>query len=116
MLNTGCPPASSSAISVGVWLFAVEGQVFYVGAEFIPGGQMDEFGPGNHPPGANAVFSGTLTWQQMGTTITILQDLGGNGRTYTGILENTTYMTGTWVNIIDANDTGTFIAAKAPSG
>jgi len=110
---SGCPLGPSFAL--GVWLFSIEPVTGYVGAAFLPNGEMDEFDAMNRPTGADGNFSGVLTWQQVGNNLTVSQDNNGAGRIYAGTLENTTYMTGTWTNINDASDTGSFTASKAPS-
>lgn len=114
VLVTGCPSGPSFAL--GLWLFSVDESTLYIGTAFLPNGEMDEFSGPPYPPGSDGIFTGVLTWQQTGNSLTVSQiQMNGSGRTYAGTLENSTYMTGTWTNINDANDTGSFVASKAPS-
>jgi len=111
---TGCPIGPNFAL--GVWLFSLPPLTPYVGAAFLPNGEMDEFDPMTRPTGADGNFSGVLTWQRTGRTITMLQaHMNGNSRIFEGTLESSTYMTGTWTSINDPAQTGPFTASKAPS-
>ncbi len=110
---SGCPFAPP--IMLGVWLFSLDGSAQLIGAEFLENGEMEEFELMNEPPGADLLFGGEVTWQQNGKEITLLQDTANTDRLFSGTVESSTRISGTWMNIAGTIASGTFTAEKAPT-
>jgi len=111
----GCPgPSGPPAIALGTWLFTISetGTPDTQPALILQnGGQTQD--PMPMPPQADSSFSGTLTWMQNGSTFVSNQVISVNNEIeYTGTVQSSTSMSGTWMRTAGGVDSGTWSAVK----
>ncbi len=109
--SSGCP--ANLAITYGLWIFSLSNS---------PGSTSSialvQNGLTVHPlitdPGVEALFSGTVTWQQSGSAITLNQDGNLADFVYTGTVQSPTSMNGTFSEVGNASNSGTWTAEFGP--
>lgn len=111
----GCPgPSGPPAISLGTWLFTISetgNPDSHPALILQSGGQTQD--PMPMPPQADSSFSGTLTWMQNGSTFVLVQVISVNNEIeYTGTVQSSTSMSGTWMRTAGGVDSGTWSAVK----
>ncbi len=108
-------PSGAVAIVLDVWVFTVSttgGGNDVAGLSLLPGGQTAT--PNPMPAGATDEFSGTLTWTQTGSTFSMSQVIGVNNEIgYTGTVQSSTSMSGTWSRTAGGVGSGTWSAMLA---
>jgi len=100
---SGCP---APALTFGLWLFHFPPEDV-IGLILLNGGQGQI--PNSPPPEANGDFSGTFTWAQDGGTFTMINDMGSSQISYTGNVNSSTNMNGTFV-VVGTQNSGTWTA------
>lgn len=112
---SGCPTAPP-AIAIGTWLFTVSetGEPDqHPALVLLNGGQTQD--PVPMPPQADSSFSGTSTWLQNGSSFVLNQVIGVNNELqYSGTVQSSTSMSGTWMRTAGGIDSGTWSAVKLP--
>lgn len=95
---TGCPPTQ---VSKGLWVFTIS----YVGPAtytLVPGLTLLDSGqaevPLLVPPEVQDTWWGTFAWMQNGSTFTLSQVENGSNMVYTGTVNSSTSMDGTFVD------------------
>ena len=93
---TGCP---ATQVSPGTWLFAIgsDGTFFTASAALDLLGDGSTQDPDPIPPNFNPL-PGTVTWMQNGSTFTMSQVTDSATTTYTGTVNSSTSMDGTWTS------------------
>ena len=91
---SGCP--MGIPVQLGTWLFIVKvtGQDSVVRAITLTSGGQTQ-APNPVPAAADEWFVGTTTWDQSGSTFTMVQLLGQN-QFFTGTVHSNASMSGTW--------------------
>jgi hypothetical protein len=111
----GCPgPSGPPAVSLGTWLFTISetgNPDSHPALILQSGGQTQD--PMPMPPQADSSFSGTLTWMQNGSTFVLDQVISVNNEIeYTGTVQSSASMSGTWMRTAGGVDSGTWSAVK----
>jgi hypothetical protein len=111
---SGCP--ASGSIAYGVWIFTLESPPSPpesgIGRVILQNGFTQE--PPAGYPGVVSVLGGTVVWQRVGSTITITQDTGSVVFTYTGTVQSPTSMSGTYAQVGDPSNSGSWSATLGP--
>ena len=112
---SGCPSEAGFTVALGNWLFAIPGTNDHLGLGIVANGETNSysFNGGVMPVGAGAAFEGSLSWQQVGNSFTMVETSFGLTLQWAGTLQSATYMTGT-VQYGTAAPVP-FTASKAPS-
>lgn len=110
---TGCPGVPS--LAYGVWFFTTQNissvPVAGIGQIIMQNGFTTPAPPGY--PGDVNTFGGPLTWQQSGNMITLVMDLDPDF-IFTGTIESSTSMSGTFRKDGDTTPQGTWSAEYGP--
>ena len=112
---TGCP-SGPPTLAIGTWLFTISETGMadqHPSLTLLAGGQTQE--PMPMPPQADSTFSGTLTWQQNGSSFVLNQVISVNNELqYAGTVQTSTSMSGTWMRTAGGIDSGTWSATRLP--
>ena len=108
---SGCPVPS---VTLGIWLIALNGGSPSA-LTLLQGGQTEI--PDPIPPGIISGFGGQSTWEQRRSTFTLTQDFTGptTQYTYTGTVNSSSSISGTWEKTVGAPpESGTWTAELLP--
>ena len=106
---TGCP--FPQRILPGLWVIYFDGSTTAIGIRLFFNGETENLDTNNLPPGVDSTFSGHVTWSQVGSEVTIINETSSSKFVHTGHATDRIAISGTYVQIEGTGELSGYWAA-----